>query len=179
MEIFWGRSAKRTHEPPLAHNLNSLRAWWQPSLQARMGWPGLHSQPGPRSNSPVKTTVSRSRSTDAATAHADWADRPSQTLHGEQAGKDRATRPIPRRLCTQARSSTSSHLTTEVSNRTTGQRHSRSVFEPRSPACRGRIARQEGCRNGGGVAIFVAPAFTSIHLRRLTTSLCAGVVRQT
>jgi hypothetical protein len=37
VEIFWGRSARRTHEPPLAHNLNSLQAWWRPSVQARMG----------------------------------------------------------------------------------------------------------------------------------------------
>lgn len=53
----------------------------------------------------MKRTVSRSRSTDGATEHVDWAGRPSQTLHGEQPGKDRAARaarPIPRRPCTQA-----------------------------------------------------------------------------
>ena len=121
----------------------------------------MRSQRGPRSNSPVKTTVSRSRSTDVATEHADWADRPSQALHGEQAGKDRAARPIPRQLCTQA---SLLHLQPpDDSVRTTGQRHSRSIA---SPACRVRTAKQEGCRNGGGTAIFVA---STLNQRPLST----------
>jgi hypothetical protein len=190
----WWRSSGDAHqnappEPPLAHNLNSLRAWWQQPVRARVVCPAQRSKPGPRSNSPVKTTVSRWRSTDAATVQAYWADRPSQALRGEQAGRDRAAslRPILGQLCTQASLLHIQPPTTKVSICTTGQRHSRSVVEPHrwpylprqsTPGERGR-----GSETAEQLLFSwrppTTPSIVHRHSSELTTSLCAGVPRQT
>jgi hypothetical protein len=60
------------------------------------GWPGLHTQPGPPSNNPVKGRPFRSRRTVPALEHADWADPPTvrltRALDGERDDRDRAAR---------------------------------------------------------------------------------------
>lgn len=173
MEIFWGRSAERAHEPPLAHNLISLWAWSQPPAHARMGWPGL------RLLAWAEKQQSREDDRFALEKHR----RPPPCMLTGLIGRHRrcmetwlAGTGLPglyhddyarKRAC-----STPSHLTTEASVRTTGQRHSRSVVEPLRPCVPLQSPPdRRGCRNGGAIAILVAPASTTTHCRRLTTWL--------
>lgn len=160
-------------------------------MQTRMGWPACAPSLGRKATVPARRPFRAPEAQTAATERADWPDRPSQRLHGEQAGvagKDRAARPAssqPRRICTQA---SQLHLQPPDDRRSASAPQAKGTadpgaLEPRGPACRVRtarpIAREGVCRNSGGIATSVAPASTTtilpIHLRRLTTSLsCRG-----
>lgn len=110
--------------------------------------------------------------------HADWADRPSLTLHGEQAGKDRAVRPILRRLCTQAsllQLQPSDDRSQHPHDKTKAQQISRQALEPCLP-CQSPPDKTGAEPAEELLFSWRPPARPSIRLRRLTTSLCAGVV---
>jgi hypothetical protein len=93
VEIFWGTErCTHTHTTHTTHAHAHTRA--AASTQSKFasglvrvaedtmawGWPGLHTQPGPARNSPVKGRPFRSRRTDASLGHADWADAPTVRL---------------------------------------------------------------------------------------------------
>jgi hypothetical protein len=64
-------------------------------------------------------------------------------------------------------------------DKTKAQQISRRALESCLAVLTRQAGLQEGCRKGGAIAILVAPTSTTIHPRRLATSLCAGVLRQT